>query len=423
MIASKAGRLPWTSVRIAICIPRICSVRPRLSLPVALISALIAAEAAVVLLRPREPLPRPEPVEARAYFSAAQIEKAETFRAGQRRLFLLRVAIEGGLLIAVVRRGPEIKRLAGRPVLAGAAAGAALSLALTAVTLPVSAIARERAKDVGLVTQSWTGWAGDVAKGEAIGIVIAAAGGALLVFGMRRFGRRWWIPGTAVVLGFGALTTFAGPVVLDPLFNKFTPVPPGKVRSAVLDLAARENVDVGEVYEVDASRRTTAANAYVNGLGRTKRVVLYDNLVDDFEFEELRLVVAHELSHVANHDVPHGLLFLALVAPFGMFAVARTAEALGAKPGARAVPAVALSLALVVPGVTAVSNQLSRRIESRADAEAMQATGNAQAQIDFQRRIAIKNVSDPDPPRWAQLLLGTHPTTLERIGAAERLKK
>ena len=192
----------------------------------------------------------------------------------------------------------------------------------------MSAVARERAKDVGLVTQSWLGWAGDVAKSQAIGAVLWGAGGALLIVGMRRFGRRWWIPGTVVVIVFGVAITYASPIVLDPLFNKFTVLSQGRARSDVLELARRAKVDVGKVYEVDASRRTTASNAYVTGIGHSKRVVIYDNLLKDFTPGEVRFVVAHELGHVRHRDVPRGLLYLALVAPFGMFAVARLGERL-----------------------------------------------------------------------------------------------
>ena len=149
--------------------------------------------------------------------------------------------------------------------------------------------------------------------------MIAAAGGALLVFGLRRIGRRWWLAGAAVVVAFGVITTYAGPVVLDPLFNDFKPLPQGKLRTDVLELAREAGVDVGEVYEIDASRRTTAANAYVNGLGHTKRVVLYDNLLKDFTPAETRLVVAHELGHAHYHDVRNGLIWLAIVALPGMW--------------------------------------------------------------------------------------------------------
>jgi STE24 endopeptidase len=301
---------------------------------------------------------------------------------------------------------------------AGAVTAIALSAAVTVITLPVRAIARERAKDVGLVTQDWVGWVGDVAKGMAIEAVLVGAGGAVLVFAMRRFGRHWWAPASALVVAFGVFTSYASPILVEPLFNTFKPLPPGELRSDVLELADEAGVDVGEVYEMDASRRTTASNAYVAGLGSTKRVVLYDNLIKDFTEDEVRLVVAHELGHVHYRDVPRGLLYLAIVAPFGMFAVARLSERMAPAGGPAAVPAVALSLALLVPAITMISNQLSRQVEARADRFSLELTDAPDALIGFQQRIVEKNVSDPDPPDWVSFLLGTHPTAMERIGQA-----
>jgi STE24 endopeptidase len=399
------------------------SVRPGLRLPAAIVTALVVAEAAVVLLRPRDIRPEPVPVAARDYFSERTLEKAEAFRVGQRRLFLASLAVEGIVLAWLVWRPPgALKRERRRPVLAAAAAAGTLSLLITAATLPISAISRQRSIDVGLTTQSWSGWAGDVAKSSAIGTVFAAAGGALLVFGLRRFRERWWVPGAVVVFAFGALSIYAGPVVLDPLFNKFTPLPAdSRVRSAILDLAQRAGVRVDKVFVVDASRRTTASNAYVTGIGSTKRVVIYDNLIKDFTFDEARMVVAHELGHVHYDDVPHGLLYLAIVTPFGMMAVARLSERFGAGVGranVMAVPATALALFVLVPALTAISNQLSRRVEERADAFALQVTHEPKVMIDFQRRIAVRNVSDPDPPKLWHEIFDTHPTTVERIGMA-----
>ena len=227
-------------------------------------------------------------------------------------------------------------------------------------------------------------------------------------------------------MAFGVITAYAGPVVLDPLFNDFKPLPRGELRSDVLALARRAGVDVGEVYEMDASRRTTASNAYVTGFGKTKRVVLYDNLIKDFTPAETRLVVAHELGHVHHHDVRNGLIWLAIVAPFGTWAVAVLAERLaprGAELGPRAVPAVALSLALVAPAITMVSNQLSRAVERRADAFSLELTHDPETFIDFQQRISVKNVSDPDPPAVARFLLGTHPSTIQRIGQARAFER
>jgi STE24 endopeptidase len=399
------------------------SVRRTVGLPIALVAAVVVAEAAVLLLRPRDLGPAPLPVEARAYFSHAQLGKAEAFRTGQLWLYGASLVIEGGVLILLVRRPPARLRRARwrRPALAGAATAAAISVAVGLTGLPVDAISQQRARDVGLVTQSWWGWASDVAKSQAIGAVFAGVGGGLLILGMRRFGRRWWIPGAAAVVAFGVIITYAGPVVLDPLFNRFTRLPAGQTRSDVLALAHRAGVDVGQVYEVDASRRTSAANAYVNGIGHTKRVVLYDTLLRSFTPAEVRFVVAHELGHVRHRDVPRGLLYLLIVAPFGMLAVARLGEAIaprdaGATP--LAVPALVLAVALVAPAITITSNQLSRAVERSADAFALETTREPQTQIDFQRRIAIKNVADPDPPGWVSFLLGTHPPTIDRIGQA-----
>jgi STE24 endopeptidase len=188
----------------------------------------------------------------------------------------------------------------------------------------------------------------------------------------------------------------------------------------VLALAKRAGVDVGEVYEIDASRRTSAANAYVNGIGHTKRVVLYDNLLKEFTPAELRLVVAHELGHVAHRDVPRGLLYLLIVAPFGMFAVARLSERVTPRDAGlvAAVPAVALAIAVLVPAISAISNQLSREVEARADRFSMELTRDPQELIAFQKRITMQNVSDPDPPGWVTFLLATHPTAMQRIGQA-----
>ena len=215
----------------------------------------------------------------------------------------------------------------------GAATAAGLSLGLSLPTLPLRAISRRRAIAVGLDTQSWGGWAGDLAKASAIQTVFAAAARR------RGPGRHAALP--AVLVGadgggsvvFGAVLAALAPVVLDPIFNDFKPLPEGETRSDVLALAREAGVTVGEVYSVDASRRTTAANAYVTGLGPTKRVVLFDTLLDRYNRDEIRLVVAHELAHVRHRDVRRGLAYAAIVAPAG--GAGRAAAELGAVARAR----------------------------------------------------------------------------------------
>ena len=374
-----------------------------------------------MLLRPRSGVIEPAPVRAEAYFSASEIERARDYRRPQLAIYGGVLAVELGLLALLVARPPA--RLRGpfrRPVLAGAAAGAALSIAVSVVVLPLQVVSRERAKDVGLVTQSWSGYARDKSISWGIGAVIAGLGAATAVGLIRRYPRGWWVPGSVIVVAFGVVSIYAGPVVLDPIFNKFQALPAGQTRDDVLELAKRAGVDIGEVYSVDASRRSTAANAYVAGLGRTKRVVLYDTLLENFERDEVRLVVAHELAHVHHRDVPNGLLYVAIVAPFGLLAVAQLTRRLAPEaaddPGPAVLPALALSLVVMTTTITTISNQLSRRVEARADSYALTLTGEPEPFIGFEKRIALRNLSDPDPPDWQTALLATHPPTIERIG-------
>jgi STE24 endopeptidase len=393
--------------------------RARLRWGAAIIAAVVVAELAVLLLRPRSGVIAPAPVRSASYFSASQIDRARDYRRPQIAIYGGVLVVEVALLGLLVARPP--RRLRGpfrRPVLAGAAAGAALSVAITVAVLPLQVVSRERAKEVGLVTQSWTGYARDKAVAGALGALLAGLGAGAAVGLMRRMPRGWWAPGAVIVVGFGVATIYAGPVVLDPLFNTFKPLPAGQVRDDVLALADRARVDVGEVYTVDASRRTSAANAYVTGLGKTKRVVLYDTLLDNFERDEVRLVVAHELAHVHHRDVPRGLLYLCIVAPFGVFAVAQLTRRLapGGEPGPAALPALALGLVVMTTTITMISNQLSRKVEARADSYSLTLTGEPEPFISFERRIALRNLSDPDPPDWQTFLLATHPPTIERIG-------
>jgi STE24 endopeptidase len=372
----------------------------RSRLPLAIVVAAAAAAGATFLLRPRTGLIEPVPVDAEAYFTAFQLDRAEDFRGVQRMLGLASLGVSVGTLAVLAWRPPRrlLERLGLRPLLGGAAAGAGISLVLVLTGLPLSAWMRSRAIDVGLATQSWSDWALDVLKSAGIEAAVAAAGGFVAMVLVRRFRRNWWAPAAVVVAAFGVITIWLYPVVIDPVFNDFEKLPPGQVRSDVLELAEEAGVDIGEVYRVDASRRTSAANAYVNGLGHSKRVVLYDNLIAGFPRDEVRLVVAHELGHQKHDDLLRGLAWLALVA-------------------------IALAVTLTSLALGAASNVLSRQVESRADAFSLDLTQDPAAFVQFERRIALRNISDPDPPGLLHALFATHPTTLERIGFGEAWEK
>jgi STE24 endopeptidase len=238
--------------------------------------------------------------------------------------------------------------------------------------------------------------------------------------------RWWWAFAAAGAAALVALLSFVLPVVVEPVFNRFTPMAAGPLRTELLDLAARDGVPVRDVLVADASRRTRAVNAYVSGYGPTRRIVVYDTLLREGTPDEVVSVVAHELGHAARDDVLAGTLVGAAQAAAGvivLFLLGSWTPLLHAAgvDGIAQPRAVALVVALAaVGGLLAGPAQaaLSRRIEARADQHALVLTGRPDAFEAMQRRLATVNLADPDPPRWEYLLFATHPSTVERIAAA-----
>jgi STE24 endopeptidase len=394
---------------------------------------VLVAEAAVWLLSPRDEPPDPVPVAESDYFSSAELDRAHDFRDPQRWLGLAGLAVEGAVLLAVAFGHPAplrrtLERLGSRPLRGAAVAGISVALLTTVAAIPLGVISHERAVDAGLSTQSLDSWFWDLARSAGITAVLTGGATALLLYLVRRFPRRWWIPGSVLTTGLAAVFIWIAPVVLAPIFNKFEPLPESsRARAEVLQLADEAGVDVGQVYRVDASRRTTSLNAFVDGIGSTKRVVLYDNLLEQAHEPELRSVVAHELGHVAHHDVPRGIVFVAIVAPFGLLFARELSLAIAGRRGVSPTAPVSVPIYMLALTVTSIvlnvpGNQLSRNIEANADNFALELTDDPQALIDLQVQLARTNIGDPDPPGWSSILFGTHPSTVDRIGAALRFE-
>jgi len=390
---------------------------------------IVVAEGAVLLLAPSEEGIPPESVAASDYFEPAALERAEDFRDGQRLLLVGGLAAQAIVVGALAVGRPRAARnllagLSARSVLGTAAAGVLVVVVAEVAAFPTTLAAHERSVDAGLATQTLGPWLGDQAKGLTIGAVLAGAGAAALSGLIRRSPRRWWVPGSILVVSYGAAMSLLAPILIAPRFNDFDELPPSsELRADVVELGERAGVEVGNVYRIDASRRSTALNAYVAGLGPTKRVVLYDTLIEGASEPELRSVVAHELGHVAHSDIPRGILFAAIVTPLGLLFVRELSGAMsrrsGAEPGsAAAVPALFLAIGLVTFAVNVPANQLSRDVEASADAFALRITDDPAGLVDLHVRLAERNLSDVDPPGWATALFGTHPSTLERIGSA-----
>lgn len=271
-----------------------------------------------------------------------------------------------------------------------------------------------RERRFGLSTQTLRAWLADRAKGEAIELVLAA-----LVWGVAvalvHASPRWWpLPAAAALALFVLVMSFVAPVVLEPVFNRFRPLEDERLAARLRSLAERAGVPVRDVLVADASRRTTRTNAYVSGLGPTRRVVVWDTLLAEADEAELELVVAHELGHRRDRHVVKGTL-LGMAGSVVLVLLLRAA--LGSLDPGDFPKAALVVTGLEIVGLPALS-WISRRWERAADRCSLELTGDRDAFVRAHVSLARKNLSDLDPPRIAYVMLFSHPTPPERIALA-----
>jgi STE24 endopeptidase len=306
---------------------------------------------------------------------------------------------------------------------------AAVSLPWFLITLPLSYYTGFHLPHrFGQSTQTPAAWVTDMAKGLAVGACVGVA--VLLgLFGiLRAWPEAWWIVAAIAYLGFTVVLSVLAPIVLMPLFNRFRPL--GEDRADLVErlirLTAAAGRQVRGVYTFDMSRRTRSANAALVGLGRTRRIILGDTLIDEFLPQEIEAVLAHELGHHVHRDIPLGVVAAAgvmLVNLWVVDAVLAAAVASGVLSSATdpaSLPYILLVLAVLGLLTAPLQNAYSRWRERRADAFSLQLTQQPHAFADAMTRLANQNLADANPPRWAIVLFGTHPPLQERIRRAEQ---
>ena len=392
-----------------------------------LVAALVWVASGALLWRtqvPRLDLPELNP---RDYFPADALERAADFRRVSRLLFFGSLALQLlvlGLLVWKAR--PLADALAdvfrGR-IRTGVALGIVVALALWLVVLPLHAVSHWWRRRYGLSEQGYDGWLRDEAVSLGITIVLAtiAVVGALALAGW--LGGRWWLVGGPALAAIGVLFVLVQPLIIQPLFNRFEPLPDRELAREIERLGDDLGVRVDNVQVADASRRTTAANAYVAGIGPSKRVVLYDTILDgSFSRGQLLSVSAHELAHVARSHLWKGLAWFALLAIPGVFLVAWVTQRRGGLDDPALVPLALLVALLFSLATLPFQNLVSRRYEREADWLALVATRDPDSAISLDRKLVLRALGDPDPPGWLVVLLSTHPPAIDRIAMAEAFK-
>jgi len=373
-----------------------------------------------------------------ADFGAAALARDERFHAALRPWTYPRVAIVlvVTLVLGLTPLGARLVRRCGR-LLGGSwsvtvvAGVVVLTVISTLVALPLSVGAELVLRRYGLSTQEWGGWTVDLLRNLAVSAAVTSLVLLALQAMARRWPRGWWAPASAAAALLVVVGSLLYPVLIEPLANDFRSMPAGPQRTALLDLARRDGQPVRDVLVADASKRTTTENAYVSGFGATRRLVVYDTLLRKATPREVEVVVAHELGHVANHDVRTGTTLGAVGAAWAVVLLAllargrwwRRRSGIDGDGGdgvgdPRAVAALLAAFALGSILSAPVSNVVSRRIEARADVHALVLTRDAPAVADMQRQLATSDLSDLQPRWYRELLFETHPSPPWRVAMA-----
>ena len=399
-------------------------------------------------------VPRPPAADPLAAFTEDEVRACVEYAKPRQRWGLAAYATDMVVLAALALTAPGRALVRGVAGLAGGWVPGRVVLATVAVLavraaagLPFSVRAFRQDTRAGLATQGLGGFLRDWAKGRAVGLVLTVVALSALVLGAR-----WEPPGWPLVAAGAAVLlvlalAMAGPVLIEPLFNRFRPLDPGPLRTRLLELAATMRVPVGDVLVADASRRTTRVNAYVSGLGRTRRVVVYDTLLaaagpatsdggapagpgtpggTPSGADEIALVVAHELAHVRHRDVLWGTIGAAALAAVSvlvavaLFDLGQVRPALGVSGLGDPLAAPGLLLLAALGGLAAspVASAISRWAEARADWVSLEVTRDPVTAVAVERRLALENRADLRPNRLLMLLFASHPQTMARIAQA-----
>jgi STE24 endopeptidase len=279
-----------------------------------------------------------------------------------------------------------------------------------------------------LSTQSISGWIIDQIKGILVGGIFGLILLEIIYAILRAYPSLWWLWAAIILLIFNVIIANLAPILLMPLFNKFIPLGDehADLAERLMQLGKRSGTFVKGVFKFDMSKRTKQANAGLTGLGNTRRIILGDTLLNQFTIDEIETVMAHELGHQVNKDIPLGIIFGSVTTLVGLYLAS-----VGLNWGVRVfdfsgtADIATFPLLLIVLGLYSLvtmplENGFSRWRERRADSYALSLTHKGEAFASALRRLANQNLADADPESWVEWLLYSHPALGKRIAMAER---
>lgn len=277
-----------------------------------------------------------------------------------------------------------------------------------------------------LSNQTVKGWCVEECKKELLSFVFACGLIAGLYAIIWHFQEYWWLLAWATYLMVSVVMGKLFPVLIVPLFYKYSPLEDAALKARLIRLADRFGIKIDSISSLNLSKTTKKANAAFSGMGKTKRIIIGDTLLNQFTHDEIETVVAHEIGHYKHLDIWKQLVFgaiFSLVTFWVGFQLIRVAFPEFGYQGARdllGMPILFLIFYLCGLVIGPASNAYSRHAERRADQFALEKTGNKQAFISAMEKLSETNLADPNPHPIIEFLLYDHPAIQRRIEFAKR---
>ena len=277
-----------------------------------------------------------------------------------------------------------------------------------------------------LSNQTFLQWLWEHTKAMLVSIPIAVPLALLFYFFLRTYRELWWLPvATSMFIVTIALSKIA-PVLIMPLFYKFTPLENEKLKQRILQMCKNTKMNITGIFTFNLSKTTKKANAGFTGIGKSKRIILGDTLMEHFSDDEIETVFAHELGHYVHGHIWKNIVVGTLGIYLGLFITSRLyLVSLGwfgftAVDQLAALPLLVLWLGIYSLVTSPLSNMLSRKYEYEADRYAIDKTGNASAFTSTMKKLAEMNLADTAPHPLVEFLFYSHPSIEKRIRAAEK---
>lgn len=296
-------------------------------------------------------------------------------------------------------------------------------------TFPLSYISYTLSKTYNISTQSFASWMKDELIDFWVNYAMMFVIVIVLYWLMNKFKRFWWLVAWLVSVPFTLFIMFLQPVVIDPLYNDFSPLKNKELEAKILDLAGQAKIPAEHVFEVDMAEKTNALNAYVTGIGSNSRIVLWDTTLNKLNDDQILFIMAHEMAHYVEKHIYFGIAGYLFLSLFGLYFVSKlmnwAIERWGKEfklehPGdLRSLPLFLMFLSMIMFAASPVSNLVSRYQETRADRYAIEMTDNTGAAISAFQELTKAGLSQVDPPWLVKIFRYGHPTMLERISRLE----